>query len=392
MVPAANADFLQTVGDGLKTAGTKTVELFNVGKDKVMSLFSGADPKKIPALIRKLQESQYSLHTKQQGLLELYGSSSQTSGSSRPIPDKYMQERANDLQIAWEDNQKQVNALKEMLAKCNEKKKDYSQYNSEISKVENTQNGLDKNQGILSPKLAKYLKPSSETSVAKGSDNGKSEDNPSGLSNDALAQRFDSADNPYSSAGVGRSSDTNDQEGDPSYEPGLSSEKPHASAPNSIDPNSGEVKNLINQWLSMKGLDPFGRLLGNGISAAGNPDTGGLTRETWLLSQLPELRKYVKAHLGQVSSTEIAGNTEKVSTSEKRPQSYVPQSSAAKSESSNVVSKASENSDQSRESLQNEITSGSGTTDEMKAKYEQYLANDKNRQEVLSQQHQAVSK
>ena len=51
LIPTAHADVLQTVGDGLKKAGSVAVDLFKKGKDKVMSLFNSADPEKIPYLI-----------------------------------------------------------------------------------------------------------------------------------------------------------------------------------------------------------------------------------------------------------------------------------------------------------------------------------------------------
>ena len=210
--------------------------------------------------------------------------------------------------------------------------------------------------------------------------------NPSGLSDESLAQRFDSADNPYTSAGIGRETDSSEEPAAPSYEPGLSSEKP---ATTSIDPNSPQVKTLINQWLSMKGLDPYGRLLGNGITAAGNADTGGLTRETWLMSQFPELRKYVKDNLGAkgatttVAATDTSTEEDTGATSEERPQEYTSPSAAVTTSNASSATSASND---SMNALKTDIESGTTSSDEMKARYQQYLEADQHRREVLAQQ------
>ena len=162
----ANADVLETVGNGLKKVGTVTVDLFNKGKDKVMSLFSSADPKKIPYLVKKANETQYALQVKQQALLEMYGLNS-ANGSARTVSDSYLQERANDLAIAWEENEKAVAALKEMMKKCDDKKKDYSTEHSNIAHIEKTQTTLTKNQQTLSQKLAKYMTPSKDSKTSE---------------------------------------------------------------------------------------------------------------------------------------------------------------------------------------------------------------------------------
>jgi len=111
----ARADLMETVGTGLKKVGAGAVNLFNKGKDAVVSLFGGgADPEKIPYLLKKLAETQAALREKQELLLSVYGTSSAVSGtasSAKPIPDAYLQERANDLAAAYEDNQKNFDEL-----------------------------------------------------------------------------------------------------------------------------------------------------------------------------------------------------------------------------------------------------------------------------------------
>ena len=122
LAPSAHADILESVGDGLKKAGTVAKDLFVKGKDKVMSLFDSADPEKIPYLVKKLQESQYALTVKQQGLIELYNN---TQSGNTADTDGYIQERVTDLQAAREENIKALQELQELVAACDEKQKDY---------------------------------------------------------------------------------------------------------------------------------------------------------------------------------------------------------------------------------------------------------------------------
>jgi hypothetical protein len=147
----------------------------------------------------------------------------------------------------------------------------------------------------------------------------------------------------------------------------------------------------------MKGLDPYGRLLGNGIIAAGNADTGGLTRETWLMSNIPELRQYVKANMGKGTTSAVAAAVvPDTATSEARPSADNAVATSTASPSAPVSSalstaEANSSSNATREALTSNISSGTGTTDETLAKYNSYLEADKKRRELLAQQHQATS-
>ena len=401
-VSICRADFMQSVGDGLKKVGTGAVNLFNKGKDKVVSLFGGgADPKKIPYLLKKLKETQTALHQKQELLLQMYGEQSAvTSGKSkaRPIPAAYIQERANDLQAAYEDNQKAFAALQKMLQKCSEKKKDFSQFRGDIEAANRMQSGLDKNMSVLGQRLAQYM-PKNESK--DGKKDGKTEDNPSGLSDSDLAARFNDAKNPYASAGIGKDG-TMDNEAiggetrpgetqkEPAHEPGLGTPKApsNTTAAATMDPNSADVKRLVDEWLAAKGLDPYGRLLKPGFTANGPADTGGLSREAWLMGLFPELRQYVKSRLANQAVA-----VQPVETKAKEPATSSvdrPATVAKSPSSSGSLEQASKSYTTSQQNLKNAVTSGAKPAD-MKKMYEQYKKDDQNRSQNISQQHQAQS-
>ena len=399
-VSFSRADFMQTVGEGLKKVGTGAVNLFNKGKDKVVSLFGGgADPEKIPYLIKKLQETQTALHQKQELLLQMYGEQSAVSSNTskaRPIPSAYIQERANDLQAAYEDNQKAFQELQKMLQKCSEKKKDFSKYRSDIEAVNKMQSGLDKNMGVLSQRLAQYLPKSDSKSTSK---DGKSEDNPSGLNDSQLAARFNDAKNPYASAGIGKDGTMDneaiggetrpgEEQSGVSYEPGLTTTKAPANTAAAMDPNSPEVKRLIDEWLAAKGLDSYGRLLKPGFTANGPADTGGLSREAWLMGLFPELRQYVKSRL---ANQPVAVQPVETKAKEPATSSVDRPATVAKSATSSGSLEQTNNSyTTSQQNLKNAVTSGA-SPEEMKKYYEQYKQDDKARSDNISQQHQATS-
>ena len=399
-VSISRADLMQSVGDGLKKVGTGAVNLFNKGKEKVVSLFGGgADPKKIPYLIKKLRESQTTLHEKQELLLKMYGEQSAVTsgkGKARPIPAAYIQERANDLQAAYEDNQKCFNDLQKTLQKCSEKKKDFSQYRGDIESVNRMQSGLDKNMNVLGQRLAQYM-PQNKNEQKK---DGKTEDNPSGLNNTELAARFNDAKNPYASAGIGkdgkmdneaiggegRPGEGNEQDA-PSHEPGLTTTKAPQTTNGAIDYNSPQVKALIDEWLAAKGLDSYGRLLKPGFTASGPADTGGLSREAWLMGLFPELRQYVKSRLNNeaVAVKPVETEAKEPSTSSAgRPETVAKTTNSGTGGSLEQTNKSYTD---SHNALKSSITSGN--REDMKKYYEQYKKDDQSRTQGISQQHQS---
>ena len=400
----SRADFLQTVGDGLKTVGEGAVNLFKKGKDKVVSLFGGgADPQKVPYFLRKIEETQGNIQEKQRLLLSVFGKESSIGSSaskSKPISDAFIKERVKDLQAAYEDNQKYRQKLQTLLEKCSKKGKDVSQYKEAIEESEKTQAAIDKDMKVLNERLAKYM-PSSQ-----GGSEGKNDENPSGLSKEDLAARFNDSKNPYASAGLGKKgSDANvasagegrpgsagTDADSPSYEPGLSGQKSSTSAGQRLDPHSAEVKKLIDQWLASKGLDPYGRLLSKNITASGPADTGGLSREAWLLGMFPELRKFVKARL-QGKSAPVESISKSPSTeSSDRPKDLAtaPSTSTAGTASSSLASKEESHAN-SQAKLQDALSSGEASPEDMKRMYEKYRQEDESRRDDIAQQHQAAT-
>lgn len=368
----ARADILGTVGDVLKKGGQKAVELFTKGKETVSSWFGSADPKKVPYLLEKLQASQAKVHEKQAALLGLYGQGT-SAGAGKAIADSYMQERVHDLLQAREENDKYFADLQELLSKLSEKKTDLTPYKAGLDSVHANQTNLEKEYARLKTYITRFLPvPTATTTAAAGTKN----DTSATLTDSQLAARFNDARDPYAAAGQGKSAEGNDvaiggearpgapaDTGSvtPSYAPDLAGQKTAA-------PDPSRVTSLVDEWLASKGLDPFGRLLSPGITASGNPDMGGRSREDYLMANIPELAQYVNSRLGGADAAAPA--TVGVASAASRQETPAAPSSTAAAKSA------------SYSALQDAIKGGDAAA--IKAAYETYQATDGANAEAVS--------
>ncbi len=222
--------------------------MFSGGVQKVKSWFSGGSEDDFRKMLDSVEESQASLAEKQNEILDLY---SRGDASSLKADDPAFQKRLDELEALSRENERKYLELLKVRDELAGKGRDLSAYRERLGRISQTQHNLEEGWQAIQEanKDAGAFTPPSE---AKGG---------------ALAAGGKIYENP-------------------------------------------EAQRYIDEYLSLVGLDEWGRLLnidGLIVKASGDPEAAmGITRHQWVWEQLADkrscganltLREYVMARL-----------------------------------------------------------------------------------------------